>query len=144
MSNAVQAQRMRQARRSDAEELLEALRQALQLETAPARLECFDISHTGGEGTVASCVVYTSEGAAKKEYRRFNIDTVEGGDDYGALREAVGRRFARIKAGESPRPDVLLIDGGRGAGQCGAACTCRTGFRIAAGHRCFQGAPTAA
>jgi excinuclease ABC subunit C len=114
VSNAEQAQRMRQARRSDAEELLESLRQALQLEVAPARLECFDISHTGGEGTVASCVVFTSDGPAKKEYRRFNIDTVAGGDDYGALREAVGRRYARIKAGEAPRPDVLLIDGGRG------------------------------
>jgi excinuclease ABC subunit C len=114
VSNAQQAQRMRQARRSDAEDLLEALRQALQLDVVPARIECFDISHTGGEGTVASCVVFTAEGMAKKEYRRFNINTVEGGDDYGALREAVGRRFARIKAGESPRPDVLLIDGGRG------------------------------
>ncbi len=114
VNNATQAQRMRQARRSDAEDLLEALRVALQLDTVPARLECFDISHTGGEGTVASCVVYTSEGIAKKEYRRFNIETVAGGDDYGALREAVGRRFIRIKAGESPRPDVLLIDGGRG------------------------------
>jgi excinuclease ABC subunit C len=114
INNATQAQRMRQARRSDAEDLLEALRQALQLDVVPARLECFDISHTGGEGTVASCVVYTSEGPAKKEYRRFNIETVAGGDDYGALREAVGRRYTRISAGESPRPDVLLIDGGRG------------------------------
>jgi excinuclease ABC subunit C len=113
-NNAVQAQRMRQARRSDATDLLEALREALQLDAAPTRLECFDISHTGGEGTVASCVVFTAEGVAKKEYRRFNIETVAGGDDYGALREAVGRRFARIKAGESPRPEVLLIDGGRG------------------------------
>jgi excinuclease ABC subunit C len=114
VNNATQAQRMRQARRSDAEDLLEALRVALQLDAVPARLECFDISHTGGEGTVASCVVYTTEGIAKKEYRRFNIETVTGGDDYGALREAVGRRFARVKAGESPRPDVLFIDGGRG------------------------------
>jgi excinuclease ABC subunit C len=114
VNNAEQAQRMRQARRSDAEDLLEALRQALQLDVVPARLECFDISHTGGEGTVASCVVYTTEGIAKKEYRRFNIETAVGGDDYGALREAVGRRFTRIQAGELPRPDVLLIDGGRG------------------------------
>ncbi len=114
VNNAEQAQRMRQARRSDAEDLLEALREALQLEVVPARLECFDISHTGGEGTVASCVVFTTEGIAKKEYRRFNIETAVGGDDYGALREAVGRRFTRIQAGELPRPDVLLIDGGRG------------------------------
>jgi excinuclease ABC subunit C len=114
VNNAEQSQRMRQARRVDAEDLLAALREALQLPAVPARIECFDISHTGGEGTVASCVVFTTEGPAKKEYRRFNIETVAGGDDYGALAEAVGRRYARIKSGESPRPDVLLIDGGRG------------------------------
>ncbi len=114
VNNAGQSLRMRQARRSDAADLLEALREALQLPVVPARLECFDISHTGGEGTVASCVVYTSEGSAKKEYRRFNIETAVGGDDYGALREAVGRRFKRVRDGESPCPDVLLIDGGRG------------------------------
>ena len=113
-NNAAQSLRMRQARRSDAADLLEALREALQLPAVPARLECFDISHTGGEGTVASCVVYTSEGIAKKEYRRFNIETAIAGDDYGALREAVGRRFTRIREGESPCPDVLFIDGGRG------------------------------
>ena len=66
-----------------------ALQAALDLPAVPARIECFDISHTGGEGTVASCVVFTSEGAARKEYRRFNIASVAGGDDYGALREAV-------------------------------------------------------
>ena len=113
-ANAEQALRMRRARRVDAEDLLEALREALQLAVVPTRLECFDISHTGGEGTVASCVVFTSEGLAKKEYRRFNIATVAGGDDYGALREAVSRRYARIQSGETPRPDVLFIDGGRG------------------------------
>jgi excinuclease ABC subunit C len=113
-ANATQSLRMRQARRTDATELLEALREALHLEATPARIECFDISHTGGEGTVASCVVFTTDGIARKEYRRFNIETVTGGDDYGALREAVGRRFTRIQAGETPRPDVLLIDGGQG------------------------------
>ena len=112
--NARQALRMHQSRRADAVTLLQALQAALSLETAPQRIECFDISHTGGEGTVASCVVFTTEGAARKEYRRYNIETVDGGDDYGALREAVGRRFTRIKAGEFPVPDVLLIDGGVG------------------------------
>jgi excinuclease ABC subunit C len=113
-ANAQQALAMRRARREDAAGLLEALRDALGLASVPARIECFDISHTGGEGTVASCVVFTSEGSARKEYRRFNIATVEGGDDYGALREAVSRRYTRIKAGEVPQPDVLFIDGGRG------------------------------
>jgi excinuclease ABC subunit C len=78
------------------------------------RLECFDVSHTQGEATVASCVVFGPEGPVKQEYRRFNIEGVEPGDDYGALRQAVLRRFRRIKAGESPMPDVLLIDGGPG------------------------------
>jgi excinuclease ABC subunit C len=113
-SNAEQALAMRRARRDDAAGLLEALRETFGFATTPARIECFDISHTGGEGTVASCVVFTTEGIARKEYRRFNITTAVGGDDYGALREAVERRFTRIRDGESPRPDVLLIDGGQG------------------------------
>jgi excinuclease ABC subunit C len=116
--NAEQALRMRRARSADAAALLESLREALQLPQAPARIECFDISHTGGEGTVASCVVFTTDGIARKEYRRFNIETAAAGDDYAALREAVSRRFARIRAAESPCPDLLLIDGG--AGQVGA------------------------
>ncbi len=86
----------------------------LGLPTAPRRLECFDISHTAGEGTVASCVVYGPEGPIKKEYRRFNITGVTPGDDYGALRQALRRRYERVKAGEVPAPDVLLIDGGLG------------------------------
>jgi excinuclease ABC subunit C len=113
-ANATQALAMRRARREDAAELLAALREALDLPAAPTRIECFDISHTAGEGTVASCVVFTSEGIARKEYRRFNIESVAGGDDYGALREAVARRYTRIRAGETAAPDLLLIDGGRG------------------------------
>jgi len=112
--NATQALAMRRARRDDAAEMLAALQAELQLPAVPARIECFDISHTGGEGTVASCVLFTTEGAARKEYRRFNIESVAGGDDYGALREAVQRRYTRIQAGEVPVPDLLLIDGGRG------------------------------
>jgi excinuclease ABC subunit C len=112
--NATQALHMRRARRADASALLAALGEALQLPAAPARVECFDISHTAGEGTVASCVVFTGEGPARKEYRRYNIEGVAAGDDYGALREAVGRRYTRIAAGEIVPPDVLLIDGGAG------------------------------
>jgi len=118
LHNAEQALRMRRARSADAAALLEALREQLDLPRTPTRIECFDISHTGGEGTVASCVVFTVDGIARKEYRRFNIESVSGGDDYGALREAVSRRFTRIRAGESPLPDLLLIDGG--VGQVGA------------------------
>jgi len=112
--NARQALRMHQSRRADAATLLQALQAALSMERAPQRIECFDISHTGGEGTVASCVVFTAEGAARKEYRRYNIETAVSGDDYAALREAVSRRFTRVRAGEFPAPDVLLIDGGVG------------------------------
>ena len=112
--NAQQALLMRAARRQDAGDLLEALGEALGLSEAPQRLECFDISHTGGEGTVASCVVYGPDGALRKEYRRFNIEDVTAGDDYAALAQAVRRRFTRIKAGEFPLPDVLFIDGGAG------------------------------
>jgi excinuclease ABC subunit C len=112
--NARNALEMRISSRASVAEQLRALGAALGFETAPQRIECFDVSHTQGEATVASCVVFGPEGPAKQEYRRFNIEGVEPGDDYGALRQAVARRFRRIKAGESPLPDVLLIDGGPG------------------------------
>jgi excinuclease ABC subunit C len=114
IENAEQALRMRRARRADIGHMLEDLGKLLALERPPVRLECFDISHTQGEGTVASCVVYGPEGPMKKEYRRFNISGVAPGDDYGALRQALRRRYERVRAGEVPAPDVLLIDGGLG------------------------------
>jgi len=112
--NAQQALRMRFAQRQGMEEMLADLADELDLPEPPARLECFDISHTGGEGTVASCVVFGPEGPLKKEYRRFNIAGVTPGDDYGALRQALERRYKHVRAGEVPAPDVLLIDGGVG------------------------------
>ena len=112
--NATQALRMRLAQRKGIEDMLAALASELDLPEIPARIECFDISHTGGEGTVASCVVFGQEGPLKKEYRRFNINGVIPGDDYGALRQALERRYTRIGAGEIPAPDLLLIDGGLG------------------------------
>jgi excinuclease ABC subunit C len=114
VENATQALRMRLAQREGAEEMLAALAQELDLPEVPSRIECFDISHTGGEGTVASCVVFGREGPLKKEYRRFNITGVTPGDDYGALRQALARRYTRIREGEYPAPDLLLIDGGLG------------------------------
>ena len=110
--NATQALRMRLARRDAYDDLAAALADELQLEAPPARMECFDISHTQGEGTVASCVVFGPEGPLKKDYRRFNITGVAPGDDYAALRQAVQRRYTRIREGEVDRPDLLLIDGG--------------------------------
>lgn len=112
--NATQALRMRLAQKQGIEEMLAALTEELDLPEAPSRIECFDISHTSGEGTVASCVVFGPEGPLKKEYRRFNITGVAPGDDYGALRQALERRYLRIKDGEIPPPDLLLIDGGLG------------------------------
>ena len=97
----------------------EALQNVLQLEEMPTRLECFDISHTQGEATVASCVVFTLEGAYKQDYHRFNIEGIEPGDDYAAMRQALQRRYARLKksAADDPEgrmPDILFIDGGKG------------------------------
>jgi excinuclease ABC subunit C len=91
-----------------------ALGAALELEAPPRRIECFDVSHTGGESTVAACVVFTTEGPLKSDYRRFNISGLAAGDDYAALRQALLRRYSRLKRGEAPMPDLLLIDGGAG------------------------------
>lgn len=93
---------------------LECLQMALQLDNVPQRLECFDISHTQGEATVASCVVFDEEGPRKMDYRRFNIDNSTPGDDYAAMRQALLRRYKYLKNEEKNLPDVLLIDGGKG------------------------------
>lgn len=91
-----------------------ALGELLNLDELPQRLECFDVSHTSGEATVASCVVFNTAGALKSDYRRFNLSPAAAGDDYGAMAEALQRRYARIKKGEVPMPDVLFVDGGKG------------------------------
>jgi excinuclease ABC subunit C len=92
----------------------EALRVLLELEDTPQRIECFDISHTMGEATVASCVLFGPEGPEKSQYRRFNIGGITPGDDYASMRQALERRYRRIQAGEGKMPDILLIDGGKG------------------------------
>jgi excinuclease ABC subunit C len=78
------------------------------------RIECYDISHTGGEAVVASRVVFNRDGPDTSEYRRFNIKEAMPGDDYGALRETLTRRFRKISEGRGLTPDILLIDGGKG------------------------------
>ena len=89
------------------------LQELLGLPQPPGRIECFDISHTMGEATVASCVVFDAEGAVRSQYRRFNIEGITGGDDFAAMKQAVTRRFIRAKE-DGTLPDLLLIDGGKG------------------------------
>ena len=93
----------------------------MNLDEQPARIECFDISHTGGAETVAACVVFGSEGPVKSAYRRFNIKNITAGDDYAAIAQAVKRRYTRTRRGEAPMPDLILIDGGRGQVAAAAA-----------------------
>ncbi len=93
---------------------LQALVQAFDLDETPQRIECFDISHTGGEDTVASCVVFGPQGPLNEEYRRFNIRDINAGDDYAAMHQALTRRYTRLIKEEGRLPDLLLIDGGKG------------------------------
>lgn len=100
---------------------LAALLDFLSIEIDPAesgrmevRIECFDISHTQGESTVASCVVYRSTGMSRQDYRRFNITDIQAGDDYAAIRQAVRRRYEKVASGEGVEPTLILIDGGKG------------------------------
>ena len=90
------------------------LQDILELPSQIIRIECFDISHTAGESTIASCVVFDENGAVKTDYRRFNIKDITPGDDYGAMEQALDRRFSRLIKGEGKVPDMLLIDGGKG------------------------------
>ncbi len=92
----------------------EALRDLLGLASVAARIECFDISHTMGEATVASCVVFDAEGPVRGQYRRYNITGIVGGDDYAAMHQAIGRRFRRAVEEQGVLPELLLIDGGVG------------------------------
>lgn len=114
LTNAEQALQSKLADRQGIYARFLSLQEALDCKELPKRLECFDISHTQGDQTVASCVVFDREGPVKSAYRRFNIEGVTPGDDYAAIHQAVSRRFKRMKQGEHEAPDILFIDGGRG------------------------------
>jgi excinuclease ABC subunit C len=92
----------------------EALRDLLRMPALPQRIECFDISHTMGEATVASCVVFDAQGPVRGQYRRYNITGITEGDDYAAMNQAISRRFRRAVEENGVLPDILLIDGGAG------------------------------
>ncbi len=119
VTNSEQALTARLSSQSGMRRRREALQKALRLSEPPTRMECFDISHTQGEATVASCVVFDEEGPLKSDYRRFNITGITPGDDYAAMEQALNRRYTRLKKGEARLPDILFIDGG--PGQTGAA-----------------------
>ena len=113
-SNAKHALSSHLASKAGIQKRVLALQEELNLDYIPARMECFDISHTMGEATVASCVVFGLEGAIKEEYRRYNINEIVGGDDYAAMKQALERRFKKAIAEDSKLPDILFIDGGKG------------------------------
>lgn len=113
-ANAEQGLRIQAASNATLQRQFKSLADILSLDAAPERLECFDVSHTSGEATVASCVVFNQAGPLKSDYRRFNLKPASAGDDYAALAEALERRYARVTAGEVPMPDLLFIDGGKG------------------------------
>lgn len=91
-----------------------ALRETLGLDDSVQRMECFDISHTSGEETVASCVVFDETGPVKSDYRRFNVRDITAGDDYAAMRQALLRRYTRLQKEDGKLPDIIVIDGGKG------------------------------
>ena len=95
-----------------------ALVEMLRLDAVPERMDCFDISHTFGEKTVAACVVFDQNGPLKSDYRSFNINIPTAGDDYAALREALTRRYSKVRDGNGKMPDLILIDGGKGQLGC--------------------------
>lgn len=118
-TNAQTALMSRLSNRASVLKRFEDLQEVLKMDTLPERLECFDISHSSGEATVASCVVFDQSGPLKTDYRRFNIDNITPGDDYAAMHQALTRRYRALKKatltnGEGKLPDLLVIDGGKG------------------------------
>jgi excinuclease ABC subunit C len=118
------------ARQASQEERLQALQQVLNI-PGLSRIECFDISHTLGEATIASCVVYDNFSMRNSEYRRYNINGIVPGDDYAAMRDVLSRRYQKIAESEGPLPDLILIDGGRGQVNTASEVLVELGFNDA-------------
>ncbi len=114
VGNSRQALQMRLASKANIARQFEALQNILQLEELPNSVECFDISHTAGNQTVGSCVVFDNNGSVKSKYRRYNLKGITPGDDYAAMRQVLTRRYGRIQAEEGSLPDLIIIDGGKG------------------------------
>lgn len=93
---------------------MDALRELLEMDEIPKRMECFDISHSHGEKTVGSCVVFNDQGPLKSDYRTFNIEGITAGDDYAAMRQVLERRYRKAKEQPEKCPDIVFIDGGKG------------------------------
>lgn len=112
ITNAEEAVRLKQQDKLHIMSQYQDLKTVLQLDEIPTRMECFDISHSHGEATVASCVVFNQDGPLKSDYRKFNIEGETAGDDYRAMYQALSRRFKKLT--DDKKPDLLLIDGGKG------------------------------
>lgn len=128
-TNAIQGLATHRAANATIGRQFHSLAELLALDDIPERIECFDISHTGGDETVASCVVFGQQGPVKSAYRRFNIRDVEPGDDYAAIEQAVTRRYRRARKADVPMPDLVMIDGG--LGQLGRALDAMRELQIA-------------
>ncbi|MEO8716700.1 MAG: excinuclease ABC subunit UvrC [Burkholderiales bacterium] len=126
--NAQLALKQRALEKSAQEARLVALRDALYLPETVQRIECFDVSHTMGEATVASCVVYDRHAMQKGEYRRFNVLGTTPGDDYAAMRQVLTRRYERVSAQAGKVPDLVLVDGGKGQASVARAVLAELGL----------------
>jgi len=114
ITNAQTALKQQVTQKSSQQDRLSALQEALMLAKPPTRMECFDISHTMGQQTVASCVVFVEGVPVTQQYRKFNIEGITGGDDYAAMHQAITRRYQRLKNESAVLPDLLIVDGGKG------------------------------
>jgi excinuclease ABC subunit C len=113
-TNARNALKQYVTQKSNQSQRLKALQEVLMLKKLPNHMECFDISHTMGQQTTASCVVFDEGVPNTKNYRQFNIDGIEPGDDYAAMRQAIERRYSRLKTENKALPDLIVVDGGKG------------------------------